>query len=213
MSLVRLLMLVCLCGWGAAVAQSDEPNATQLQERDRLSDEMKNLAKRQIWAGVERKYQQLVDLGLDLRGPDHLSGAYAARELGRLGDVHERLTKAAAIEPTKEIIDWLWDIDHNYGHVVLIADKKGTAVLEAPNMPLDPNQRKAVEQAIKESKDNGRFEGLLPRGSYVFGGQEFAVEPGVGLRVEVSPKMRRQGLIDPVIIYPDNPTATGQSSE
>ncbi len=213
MNLVRLLMLICLCGSAIAVAQGDEPSASQQQERDRLSDEMKNLAKRQIWAGVERKYQQLVDLGMDLPGGDHLSAAYAARELGHLDQVHDRLSKAAAIEPTKEIIDWLWDIDHNYGRVVLIADKKGTAVLETKNMPLDPNQRKVVEQAIKEAKESGRFEGLLPRGEYIFAAQPFSVDPGVGIRVEVSPKMRRQGLIEPVFIYPDNPTAAGQSSE
>jgi hypothetical protein len=31
------------------------------------------------------------------------------------------------------------------------------------------------------------------------------IEPGLSVRIEVSPRVRRQGVIDPVIIYRDTP--------
>jgi hypothetical protein len=211
MNFMHLSLLIGLSGMGTVSAQEDGPSTADIGERDRLSDEMRQLAKRQIWAGVERKYNQLIELGVEILGEDHLAAAYSARELGHLEDVHNRLSLAAASAPTKEVIDWLWDIDHNYARVVLIADKKGSAVLTVDSMPLDPNQRKAVERAISETKDTGRFEGFLPRGRYVFATQPFSVDPGVGVRVEVSPKMRRNGGVrDDEIRDPDNPTAVGQ---
>ncbi len=189
------------------------PTQDQLAERNRIADEMRKLAKRGVWSGVERKYRQLLNMGIALNAGDHLQAAYAAREKGDLNRVYERLQLAAATEGTQEIIDWLYDIDHNYGRVTLLADRKGTAKLVAVAMPLDPNQRKAVEAAIEMARQTGGFEGLLPRGRYEFATQAFKVEPGVGVRVEVSPKMRRQGLIEPVIIYRKLPTAKGKPQE
>ena len=77
-------------------------------------------------------------------------------------------------------------------------------------MPLDPNRRVAVQAAIETCANEGKFNGLLPKGEYEFVGQSFKVDPGVTVRVEVSPKMRRQGLVEPTIIYRELPTATGQ---
>ena len=185
----------------------------QIAERDRLCGEMRRLGKRGVWAGVERKYNQLLKMGIPLDSVHHLTAAYAARDAGDLTEVYLRLQRAAADEGTQEIVDWLYDIDHNYGRVTLVADRKGTAKLVAVDMPLDPNQRKAVQGAIEVARQTGRFEGLLPRGRYEFATQAFKVEPGVGVLVEVSPKMRRQGLIEPVIIYRELPTATGNPSE
>ena len=72
-------------------------------------------------------------------------------------------------------------------------------------LPFDTAQRKAVEIAIEEAKDEGTFTGLIPKGSYTFAGQPFMVEPGISVRIEVSPRVRRQGVIQPVIIYRDTP--------
>ncbi len=141
---------------------------------------------------------------------DHLVGAYAAREAGDLNKVYQRLKAAAAIDGTKEVIDWLYDIDHNYGRVTLVSDGGGGAELIVKEMPLDPNQRKAVEAAIEVCRKKGDFVGLLPKGHYEFATQAFTVKPGVGVRVEVSPKLRRKGLIEPVIIYRELPSAAGK---
>jgi len=174
-------------------------------EHDRLADEVERLVQRQVWSGVERKFQEMEKLDVPLTQQDFLNGAYAARELGNVQDAYQRLFQAKELEPTKEIIDWLWDIDRNYGHVELMTVPNRATELSAELMPFDVNQRKAVEIAIDASKEDGHFVGLIPKGSYVFAGQPFTVEPGVSVRIEVSPRLRRQGLIDPVIIYRDTP--------
>jgi len=191
---------------GQAVAEVDAEQA----EADRLSGEIRSLAGRQVWAGVERKYGQALALQGVLESDVHLTAAYAARERGDLLSVYERLSRAAEVKPTKEVVDWLWDLDHNFGRVNLIADRKGTAELKVKQMPLDPNRRQAVVAAIAQAEETGDFKGLLPRGEYSFVGQEFRVEPGISVRVEVSPKARRQGLEAPTIIYKELPTAVGQ---
>lgn len=168
------------------------------------------MGRRQIWAGVERKYKLL--MGGEVPAPPdvHLIAAYSARERGDLLSVHNRLLRAASGEANEAVVDWLYDLDHNFGRVELKADRKGTAVLTANEMPLDPNRRKAVMAAIEACKDDGRFDGLLPRGSYLFAGQDFKVEPGIAVRVEVSPKMRRQGMNKPTIVYRELPQAVGK---
>ncbi len=176
-------------------------------EHERLSDEMDRLAERNVWAGVERKYRELERLGVELTEEDYLHGATAARELGDMLSCYRRLKEAARLGGSKEVVDWLWDIDNNYGQVELISVPARSAELSAKEMPFDPNQRKAVEAAIKSAKEDGIFVGMLPKGEYVFAGQPFKIEPGVSVRIEVSPKARRQGIIDPVIVYRELPDA------
>jgi hypothetical protein len=187
-----------------AASPAHARDATQA-EHNRLSDEIERLVQRQVWSGVERKFEEMERLDVMLTQQDYLNGAYAARELGDVQAAYERLYKAKELNATKEIIDWLWDIDRNYGHVELVTVPSRGTELVTELMPFDVNQRKAVEIAIASAKDSGHFAGLIPRGSYVFAGQQFRVEPGVSVRIEVSPRIRRQGMIDPVIIYRDTP--------
>jgi hypothetical protein len=199
---VALALALGLALLGSGRAAADEVNDA---EHDRIADEMEKLAQRQIWSGVERKYEDLVKLNCKLTEEDYLHGAYAARELGDVMAAYARLKAAAKINGTKEIVDWLWDIDNNYGQVELVSVPARSAVLDGGELPFDPNKRKAVEAAIKSSKIDGIFVGMLPKGEYSFAGQRFTVEPGISVRIEVSPKMRRQGLIDPVIVYREMP--------
>ena len=211
-----MTLLLALIAFGAqargaeAVPASPEAVAAAAAETDRLSGEIRSLAARQIWSGVERKYRQAITLGSPLEGEIHLVAAYSARDRGDLLAVYERLSRAASQGASKEIVDWLWDLDHNFGSVNLNADRKGTALLSMAQMPLDPSRRQAVEAAIAMCRDSGEFRGLLPRGDYKFSGQEFRVEPGISVRVEVSPKVRRQGIQAPTIVYRELPTAQGQ---
>ena len=200
------LLLVLALSAHSAVAK-DEAQA----EHDRLSDEIELLAQRQVWSGVERKYRDLERLGTTPTVDDLMFGATAAREFGDVEDCYERLQAAAKLKEDKQIVDWLWDIDHNYGHVELLTTPSRSAELSATEMPLDPNQRKAVEAAIASAEDDGVFVGMLPKGAYTFATQSFQVDPGVAVHIEVSPRMRRKGLVDPVIIYRDdegNPSST-----
>ena len=203
-------------GLAGSPAKADETSSSSVDsvaleadmaEVHRIADEIRNLGRRQIWSGVERKYVQLLKLEQPAPSDVHLVAAYSARERGELLAVYDRLTRAAEGKVTQAVVDWLWDLDHNYGRVELIADRRRTAELRAKEMPLDPSPRKAVQMAIEVCDEKGKFKGLLPRGEYVFVGQKFRVEPGIAVRVEVSPKMRRQGMNEPTIVYKELPTA------
>jgi hypothetical protein len=203
MNMIHSLLLVTSLWAPRALAGDDVAEA----EHNRVADEMERLAERKIWAGVERKFTELEGLDASMTLDDLLIGAHAARELGNVASASMRLKDAAQIKATKEVVDWLWDIDNNYGHVDLVAVPARSAELLVVTMPFDPNQRRAVDAAVKRSKQDGAFRGLLPSGGYSFAGQKFEVVPGISVKIEVSPRMRRQGLIDPVIIVRDSPGA------
>lgn len=212
-SLTRLL-LALLASSGLALAQAPPADPApitpeQRAEAERLSDDLEKLAKRQVWSGVEKKYNELVATGVEVALDDHLYGAYAARELGDVESAYERLQAAARKGGSKEIVDWLWDIDHNYGAVSLSMVPPRSCELAVAEMPLDPNQRKAVEAAMRAATSDCAYEGMLPRGAYQFAGMDFKVEPGFSVKVEVNPKVRKNGPVDPVIRWPNTPGSPG----
>ncbi|MFM2246719.1 MAG: hypothetical protein RL071_2793 [Pseudomonadota bacterium] len=200
-------------GEKAPAPLSEEDKQRLAAEHDRIADEIKRLIERGIWDGVERKYRDLERLGVDLSEKDYLNGAYAARELGDVASTHDRLwlaLKASKREP-KEVVEWLWDIDNHYGRVELLSIPPRGSVLEVSEMPMDPYQRKAVEEAIKKVSRDGIFRGMLPAGRYTFTSQEFTVQAGITHRIEVSARARRHGLVEPVIIRPDDAGAAASS--
>jgi hypothetical protein len=156
-----------------------------------------------VWSGVDRLYRKLEALGVDPTLDDYMLGAYAARELGQVLAVRDRLKSAARMHQSKDIVEWLWKIDNTYGRVELVSVPPRSTTFEAGVMPFDPDQRKAVEAAVQSVADDGMFVGMLPIGEFTFSGQAFKVEPGLSVRIEVSPRVRRQGPIAPVIVYPD----------
>jgi hypothetical protein len=218
---VALSLLSSVC---RAVASDDEynseesgsssssraPTGREAAEHLRLSGDLEQLAERQVWSGVEKKFQELEKLGVDLTYADLMHGAYAARALGEMSSAYTRLKRAAKLDSTKEVIDWLYAIDMNYGSVELIATPPRNIALEVESMPFDPDQRIAVEKAVELVGDKGGYTGLLPRGNYVFAGQPFAVQPGLAVRIEVSPKLKKtQGI---TVSVQSTPTWGGGSS-
>jgi len=203
---MRLIMATLLSlGWAlGSTAHADD--TVEEAEHVRISVEIDRLAQRQAWKGVERKYLQLLEFGIPLTHADHMHGAYAARELGQVASCYERLRAAAEIDATREVIDWLWNIDNNYGHVVLSTAPARAAILSMIEVPFDPNQRRAIDAAIELVREDGTFTGMIPRGLYTFAGQSFTVEPGISVRIEVSPRARRQGSGEPEIVYREAPT-------
>lgn len=185
-------MVWMLCCW-LAMARADDLRAA---EHVRLSAEIQQLAGRQVWVGVERKYEDLEALGVELTFEDLLYGAYAARALGDTEAAYDRLRRAARLRSSREVVDWLSSIDANYGHVELVCTPVRLAALESAELMLDPEQRKAFEVAVASIQKTGAFSGLLPKGSYTFSGTSFKVEPGLGVRIEVSPKLKKtNGII------------------
>ncbi len=162
-------------------------------EHQRLSDELQRLVERQVWAGSEHRFRACEALGVPLTFRDLLNGAYAARGLGDARSAYERLRRAAALEASREVVDWLWDLDTGYGKVVLTTSPPRGVELRVDAIPFAPDRRAAVEYATARLGEEGRFEGLLPLGNYVLGDIPFQVVPEVAIQIEVStrkPKAR-----------------------
>jgi hypothetical protein len=151
----------------------------------RLSQDLERLASKGAWAGVERTYQQCLATGEPLSFQDHLSGAYAARAEGDVTSAYARLKAANEIREERDVLDWLWDMDSNYGQVSLRGDA-GQVQLAPGAMPFDPMQAKAVEFAQTQVATTGTFEGYLPQGEYSFAGMTIQVRPRVmAARIDV----------------------------
>lgn len=186
-SLLCLAPLALLLASAPAVALS--PQAAEA-EHTRLSEEMRKLAKRNAWHGVEKQYQAMLSLqkdGVVLTYEDHMKGAEAARELGRITDVYNRLLAAREQQKGAEVRTWINEIQSNYGMTLLVRDDRydGDTALTPSAMPFDPAKRAAIGAAQQQLADTGRYDGLLPHGDYTFGGKPFTVAEGQEVAPEV----------------------------
>lgn len=171
-----IVMVASLPAWAGGNQESEA-------EHTRLAEEMRRLAGRNAWRGVEANYYQMLELakkGVVLTYDDHLFGAQAARDAGKITQVYERLERAKNVDPTKEVLDWMTDIDASYGRVELVRDERfvGDSTLTVAELPFAPDQRSAIGTAQSEAVQTGGYVGLLPFGKYGYGGQEFEVKPG-----------------------------------
>lgn len=188
-------MVVIVAPLPALAGPKEEAEA----EHTRLAEEMRKLAGRNAWRGVESSYVRMLELvpkGVALTYDDHLFGAQAARDLGRITQVYERLERAKNVNPTKEVLDWMSDIDASYGRVRLIRDERfvGDSSFTVAEMPFAPDQRAAIGAAEAVVAETGSFVGLLPFGKYGYGGKELEVKPGGAVvTVELKPEATAGG--------------------
>lgn len=192
--LIFVIPVVSAAEEGApAVSARDE--AYRKAEAKRLSDELEKLVRRQAWAGAARTYGELEALGLPLGVDELYAGALTARQLGEMALVYERLLAAAKLDGRREIVDWLWAIDTGYGPVTLAGDPEAPPTLSADTPPMLPEQRACVETAQRHLAETGRFDGLLPAGTYRVNGVPVEVIPGaapVVLDLTPAPTGRRR---------------------
>ena len=192
-------MILALLCWFAAPVYADggttdfsrSSSSVLKAEHMRLSEEIRNLSRRQVWLGVERKFSQLEELGTGMTYRDYLFGAHAARALGNVSAAYERLKSAAQIDPSKEVIDWLYDIDTKYSQVELSSVGRGSPDLKVDVMPMDPIQRTAIEAATYALEMDGAFVGVLPHGEYSFNGQSFIVSAGEIIKLQAENLKKR----------------------
>ena len=162
-----------------------EASEVDQAEYRRLSSEMEKLAARNAWAGVERMYENCLSTGYELSFENHMTGAHAARALGDVTSARARLMRAHRIREERQIVDWLWEIDSNYGRVFLAADA-GKVELRVHEMPFNPDQAKGVEFARAQVDLLGLFDGYLPAGKYTFGENDISVVPRVeSIRIDL----------------------------
>ena len=155
-------------------AHAQDPNG----ERVRLENDMRRLALRNAWAGVERKYDELLALGIDLPFETHQLGAQSARYLGKTLEVYERLTRAQSVQPSDDVAMELGAIESSFGRVELKGSERYLVPVKAKIPPFATDQRKSVEWAAKVMTNTGSFSGMLPLGEYSVGCQTFTVEAG-----------------------------------
>ena len=157
-----------------------EPDAAARASHDQLTSEMRHLGSRNAWKGVEQAFLDLEGLapsGIVPSIEDLGLGAQAARALGKVDAVYSRLERLEALQPSLETRQWLDELVRSYGRVKL-HDRPGGASLTAARMPMAPDQRTAIEAAISQVADSGRFTGRLPWGVYALGDRRFVVLPG-----------------------------------
>lgn len=149
-------------------------------EHVRLSEEMRMLASRNAWRGVEDSYQKLEALaeqGVALSVDDVWYGAQAARSLGDLSTAYARLKTAQSLGTNEAIDQWVNDIEASYGAVELSVDPRyaGSVALTPAEMPFDPEGRGAIEAAQQSIAETRAYRGLLPLGRYELGDRSFDV--------------------------------------
>jgi len=176
--MIRTLALaVALTLAPASVAFAQTNDAAQA-EYVRLSSEMKRLAEKNAWEGVEMTWVKLQENGVAPQYEDWYLAAQAARSAGDVTAARDRLIAANEIREEREVMDWLWEIDSSYGKVSLTADV-GTLTLEPEEMPFHPDRAAAVRFAQAKVTETGAYEGYLPEGRYLFGTFEVVVVPRV----------------------------------
>jgi len=172
---------------GGAAMGADEPSDVDVTkeaakaEYVRLTQEIEKLASRNAWAGVERTYLAILETGVAPSFSDHVAGAQSARVVGDTALTHRRLSAATELQEDSDVMDWLWEIDSNYGKVYLVCDlnPKNPMALTAGAMPFDPAMASSVRYAVAQVSEGCLFDGFLPKGSYTFGPKDFSVVPRI----------------------------------
>jgi hypothetical protein len=183
----RLVPLVVLVA--PALAEAGEREEA---EHTRLSEEMRRLASRNAWRGVEASYEKMLPLekrGVVLSFDDHFIAAQAASNLGDINATYQRAKRAAAVaaneNDTRRSENWIREIEGSYGSVELRTSARfeGQAELKIAEIPFANDQRAAYDVARTAIAGRGSYDGLLPLGDYVFSdgsgaGESFTVAAG-----------------------------------
>ncbi|MFT4625775.1 MAG: hypothetical protein ACI8PZ_004446 [Myxococcota bacterium] len=179
------LIAVILTAAGPALAGKAAQSSTP--ETERLDQELGSLATKNAWAGVERVYTKLVELGEPPSVSAHLLGARAARDRGDMLAVLVRLRAASragaghVVEPgtpIDEAMQALDDLESRFGRVRMRVSEPRTPVLIRPEAPFAPDERASINHARERLADGRYFRGLLPTGRYVLDGFAFEVAAG-----------------------------------
>lgn len=175
------LLLATLLG-GPALAGDD-----QIAERNRLREEMVDLAQRNAWKGVDRMYVKIVEDELGAEPGDHLMGAQASTNLGEILVAIDRLEAAVKIELPAEGADEdqvkahgqakakLDDIFKRYGRVEIKVGNTRLPGLVRFDLPFGTEERETIQVAREKILEERTYKGLLPVGDYMIDGEKFQV--------------------------------------
>ena len=179
---------------------------SQKAEVIRLEGELQNLTASNRYSGADQTYKKIEDMGEEFfkmavnPAQVHRNGAAAAKALGDFQQYHTRLWSLKTIidsttgeiddETLRTAIEELSNIQENYGAVRIApgteAKSKGKKEdLGGPSLiqvegegSFEPDRRKSIEFADMKIRETGNFEGLIPGGVYMLGGESFTVIKG-----------------------------------
>jgi len=159
-------------------------------EAVRLDEDLRKLAGRNAWDGVDGIYARLRSLesdGVTLSAVQHELGAEAALQLGRIREARGRFglaRNASADSVEKQRLQGvIMDIDDRFGSVVLTAAGKARrdASVRMSGAVFALDARAAISYANGEIQLSGSFDGLLPVGEYSFSAATFVVTSDGGV--------------------------------
>ena len=152
-------------------------------EARRLTEQLRGYIDRSAYPAADRTFRAMSELnGVKLTADDLFMGAESARALGNMNACQERLLAAFRLALNEEVkIDeraraWLAELNDSYGRVDVYS--KGAGTLAPEMQPFQSDRRAAIAHADARIAETGRFEGLLPVGSYTWGKSDFVVEAG-----------------------------------
>ncbi len=155
-------------------ALAGEDTASEVR---RLSQDIKSLAQRNAWDGVERKYRELLALQDNHPQHVHMLGADAARNRGDVSSTLDRLSAANEAEASEDIAGQIATLHQEFALVMLRCDPC-EVTLNADAPPFRPDFLKAIEFATEAVNEKGRWRGYLPSGSYTYGIAAFTATAG-----------------------------------
>lgn len=147
-------------------------------EVGRLDAEMTRLAQKELWAGVDRKYRQLLELKRAVIPPRlHLLGAQAAHALHDVGNTYLRAERAIAGDVTDMAIiedasRWMAEVRAHYGPVSIelsVAYPDEVDLIALDGAGFTPRVRNATTFVREELQRERRYTGFLPLGRYRIG--------------------------------------------
>ncbi|MFT7184066.1 MAG: hypothetical protein ACI9QC_000395 [Oceanicoccus sp.] len=160
----------------------DEPtkvraNSSNEAESTRIHEEMGRLASRNQHKGVIRNYEKQLTLKVALTSEDHLLAAHGYRGLGDTLGVQKAILMTLQVAPEDvQAAQWLSSVETNFSGAKLNAPRNATTdVLTPKQMPFAPDQRVAIQFAQNTLVETGQFDGLLPKGEYLFNGEPLHV--------------------------------------
>lgn len=175
--------------WYLGILYATAQESAEIEaERKQIRSEMERFQRQQLWKGLNKKYELLletVDEPTDLLYEDHLMGAIAAQEIGRLHLAIQRYEWLVAVNPTASEGPWLEYLKTQTVYVGLRCPPKNDGI-EAPylpeeisfsmvNPPFEPELILAVNTAEQSLKNNCIYKGNLPLGEYQFMGKTLPI--------------------------------------
>ncbi|MBW1880986.1 MAG: hypothetical protein JRJ84_21740 [Deltaproteobacteria bacterium] len=207
--LAPLLLLAAFPALAGEESPAGEEEGTLQAEYVRLSAELQRLVQRSAWSGAETAYRALLETGNPPSAEDHLFGAQAARALGDVAAVRERLIAVQEIEPSEEAAAGLAELDSLYGMVALRRER-GSVDLSPQERPFRTDVFAAVAYVQEHVRENNSYSGPLAAGIYTLSGVPFEVTPGSDVLVVDT---RKKAEVPPVASDPKVPKVPATSHE